>query len=116
MHNQLLRAKGWSIFDHPHWENVNSLGSDGLETWDAARMGVKGAGMDGKYVLQLDSFKGALDNIQQKVDMKQYQQYQLSFWARQKDAPSGKESVDVKLNGKTQYTLTPDGATWKKYT
>ena len=116
VHNQLLRAKGWSIFDHPHWENVNSLGSDGLETWDAGRLGVKGAGMDGKYVLQLDSFKGALDNIQQKVDMKQYQQYQLSFWARQKDAHSGKESVDVKLNGKTQYTLTPDGATWKKYT
>ena len=114
VYNQLLEAKGWSIFDHPHWENVNSLGSDGLETWDAARMGVKGPGMDGKYVLQLDSFKGALDNIQQKVDMKQYQKYQLSFWARQTDA--SKESVDIKLNGKTKYTLTPDGTTWKKYT
>ena len=114
-HNQLLYAKGWSIFDHPHWKNVNSLGSDGIETWDAGRMKVKGAGMDGSSVIELDSFKTALDNIQQQVDMKQYQQYQLTFWARQRDA-SSRESVEVRLNDKTQYTLKPDGATWKKYT
>ena len=115
VHNQLLRAKGWSIFDHPHWKNVNSLGSDGIETWDAGKMKVKGPGIDGNSVIELDSFKTALDDIQQQVDMKQYQQYQLTFWARQRDA-SSRESVEVWLNDNTQHTLKPDGATWKKYT
>ena len=118
-----LSAYGSAVFDLPNWENASGGGVKVYDTsasssWSGLAPDGKEQGQyeQGRYVIGLNSSDSLADNIQQKVDMVQYQQYQLTFWARQRDTLyTG--SVEVQLNGETKYTLTPNGGTtWQKYT